>query len=76
MKITFIWVTIAITVAFFGCAHSPSRTNISINLEGYWQLDGDGADASPGARPLELEGSPKFEPGLFGDAITIMGVCT
>jgi len=43
------------------------------NLQGYWQFDGNGSDASDNARNLGLVGGIGFEEGLFGQALSFNG---
>jgi hypothetical protein len=47
--------------------------DLSTNLEGYWEFDGNGNDSSGNGRDLNLVGSPGFTTGLFGMALNLTG---
>src|SRR2546423_128560 len=51
----------------------PALADLSTNLEGYWEFDGNGNDSSGNGRDLNLVGSPGFTTGLIGLALNLTG---
>jgi len=54
------------------CA-TPVFADLTTNLQGYWQFNGDGSDASGNGRTLTLQGGVGFTSGLLGQALSLPG---
>ena len=50
--------------------------DLSSNLEGYWQMDGDGSDQTTNSLDLTINGGAAFVSGLIGQALAFTGVDT
>ena len=49
------------------------QADIVDGLQGYWNFDGDGSDASGNSRDLTINGSGGFATGLIGSAVDFTG---
>jgi hypothetical protein len=63
----------AVLICVLGFALCGQAANLQSGLEGYWQADGSGIDASEHARDLSLLGNLGFSGGLFGQAFDFPG---
>jgi hypothetical protein len=64
---------IGVAVALATNWAAPAQGQITANLQGYWQFNGNGADSSGMNRPLNIVGGPGFGSGLFGSALSLTG---
>jgi hypothetical protein len=62
---------VAAFVLSFGWLTAPVAAQLTTDLQGYWQFNGDGLDASGNGRDLTLQGGVGFGGGLFGSALDL-----
>ena len=63
------WLAAALLVV----ASAPARAGLTTDLAGYWQLDGNGTDASGNSRDLTVVGTGGYAAGLLDQALNLPG---